>query len=1700
MPNQNNIEKQTPIVSKIVAGRYLVERELGKGGMGRVFVVKDMHRDGESLALKLLSDAVKHERVAEQFVNEFRLLKRLDRSELVKVFDYGVSKQFGAFFTMEYVTWKSLNEQPKDLSSDHLIRVLYDLARALSILHSSQIAHYDLKPNNIFIDWDRLDTDAPSAESIVKLADLGMAGSVVRDSASERWGSYLFSAPEMFGHDRIDLRADIYSYGMIALYMILGDEAFNSRMASSRESTSIGLLHSISDFNPGYVPASVASTLFKCTNPESGFRPSNIDHIIEVLSPHVEDKLRQRNPKLASEFIGRTGSLRFLGSVFHNVCLGEQWVFAINGEESSGKSRLIEEFAFQKQIDGFEVIRLEGSNLEPLLISLSESQIKLDNSSTLIDTSITPSDVQLMSLLESRNSTAPVVVTWDRFDQASKEIKNLMKIICLKYPDTAILWLLETREDIAAFVDLGYSDRFVRRNVKPLLQAEVETFIGRVLDKPLGWKLLSEQVFALSQGKPGLVIYILNRLIDSQQIVFSNQKWYIIAEDLDLKKSSIDTVIQGSLKKASRAAKWALEWLSVLCKSIEVNDLKNVLEFSDEEWIGIYRELNSAGFVHVTSGFLSFKQEILREVVYRSIPTDSRRRLHHLVGRWLEDDMKVANDFSSLQIIAHHYQIAAENRSFLRVIKLLLDISGSARNLQLIPELYEDTLKNFRHHLKEAHQYRCIELLANHNMRLKQFEVAADLFKHLIDARAFKNLEYPGFLELRLGLCYSYLSEYDKGEKVLSRAYANLIKFDPSAAGDALALLVKLHYHRNSLKRSNRLLDSYLRLIDSLEEPDHRLSHQLKCSILLKNNHRHEEAAQLLESIRMEYPNPWQSKKIFSVYLTDFQLAFYQGDKVRTKELLAKLDHNIPLDNPVKNELWKVRFYQGMAQLMAGNLQKGLGQVENLIQKLRMHADPRKQASLMINLVRIYYHCGNYWKGMQYIKRGIRLVNKTETTHIKAVYILWAARFMHQMGKDPNRLIAYALKLAKIADRPSSNFWISVLLIEHYWVANEEKSIEPDFMDLQNNIVGSTQAEYPKPLLELLKMTSVSIMLNSDEILSKIEAIETEQIDINDMIARAQCNHILMVLKIKLENRSQAHRHFRHAIKLYRKSESIYMIAKCQEDYGKACLRWGDVEEGKLHLDQAWQTYIGLNLQVPECLTSAMISDETKLIRKDSMLNVNRLKDLSDILEMLNGMESPDKITSKLLDIALQSVDAKRGMIFFKNARSGKLSKRASMRIGIKEGVDISRTIVDQVFRSGEAIYHNDALVDNYLSTLDSIRLNKIRAVACMPIVSKGEIEGVLYLDNSGSVKPFSEIDKSYLGILSNVIGLILSHTRLIEELSIDIKTMQSKVDRTEGYDEFKGNAKPVKEIYRILHYLKESDTSVLILGESGTGKELIARIINRESSRSSKPFYAISCAALPDQLLDSMLFGHCKGAFTDAKSDHAGFFEQASGGTIFLDEVDKMSFAMQSKLLRVLQEGEYYRLGETKIRKTDIRVIAAGKNNLPQMAEEGAFRQDLYFRLYVVRLILPPLRERVEDIPLLIKHFLQKYGTFDGRVIAISTAAESALIKYRWLGNVRQLENTIRGAIIFAHERGIIEFDHLPEEIREEFNSSGRDIQNHREHMEQTEEKHILFALEVSHWNISETAKRLQIHRSTVIKKMQKYKISRPDTSIGEN
>ncbi|MFT7677304.1 MAG: transcriptional regulator with GAF, ATPase, and Fis domain [Planctomycetota bacterium] len=522
-----------------------------------------------------------------------------------------------------------------------------------------------------------------------------------------------------------------------------------------------------------------------------------------------------------------------------------------------------------------------------------------------------------------------------------------------------------------------------------------------------------------------------------------------------------------------------------------------------------------------------------------------------------------------------------------------------------------------------------------------------------------------------------------------------------------------------------------------------------------------------------------------------------------------------------------------------------------------------------------------------------------------------------------------------------------------------------------------------------------------------------------------------------------------------------------------------------------------------------------------------------------------------IVDAAVSLVGGERGFLLMEDearrAERPEIADVDHMTVSVARSFDhsdvvvprsrLSMGIAGRVVADGNPLLSLDAGQDDRFEAMASVEDLRLRSVMCLPIHVEGRVEGVLYVDNRLQFGAFNEEDMELVELFAAQASIAVQQARLVQELrernhrlensglqierlnkqlgrkvkdrDLELAVVRAELGRERGrydYNSIVGASNSMRSIFQQLDRIIESELPVLIHGESGTGKELIARAIHFNGGRSKKAFVTENCAALPDTLLESELFGHVRGAFTGAYKTKKGLLEQADGGTLFLDEIGDMSPEMQKKLLRVLQEGELRVLGSDRIIKVDVRILTASHRNLEEMVREGTFREDLYYRIAVLAVNLPSLRERRDDIPLLAEHLLIRAARDAGREApALPHDVMACLVSHDWPGNVRELENEMRRLIVLA--TGEVLPEHLSEGVREGRTKGGDSLPGAavlesgdiRSAVADLERRSIEAALAQAGGNKSQASKALGISRFALQRKLEKYGLAKKKSEVAD-
>ena len=503
------------------------------------------------------------------------------------------------------------------------------------------------------------------------------------------------------------------------------------------------------------------------------------------------------------------------------------------------------------------------------------------------------------------------------------------------------------------------------------------------------------------------------------------------------------------------------------------------------------------------------------------------------------------------------------------------------------------------------------------------------------------------------------------------------------------------------------------------------------------------------------------------------------------------------------------------------------------------------------------------------------------------------------------------------------------------------------------------------------------------------------------------------------------------------------------------------ITRSTVRLQQADAFYLN-----PEKVLAALPATE-RVVR-----DLNALLKISTTLNSIKGLR---ELQYKLLEMILEVIPARREAILLTDETQETFASVCGWNrlAGPDDSIKVSKTITNQVLHEVVALLSNDILENQSAAGTPSLVASSVCSLICVPLVVFNNPIGVIYVD---TVDPTTRFDEGHLQMLTAIAGtaaVAIENARHVDSLTGENKRLQEEIQLEHR---MVGESPRMRDVYAFLAKVAPAESTVLIRGESGTGKELAAHAIHSNSTRSTKPFIAINCATLSETLLESELFGHQKGAFTGAIAQKRGKLEVANGGTVFLDEVGELTPMIQAKLLRVLQERQFERVGGSHPINVDVRIIAATNKDLEDAMKNGNFRKDLYYRLNVVSITMPPLRERGMDIPLLANYFVAKYSKqCKRRISGIAPEARAALQSHDWPGNVRELENAIERALVLGSTEVIMPED-LPESLLES-EAIGSPSSGYYESLKEMKRQLIIRTLAQTGGSYTEAAKLLGIH-----------------------
>ncbi|MFQ6081764.1 MAG: sigma 54-interacting transcriptional regulator [Candidatus Aminicenantia bacterium] len=1562
-------------------------------------------------------------------------------------------------------------------AKEDFISIAFQLANALSFLHQQEIIHRDISLNNIIL----------TPEGRIYLADLDFCWSISsRQSKRIVVGTFPYLKPEIIQRkEYYTYQSDLYALGIVLLESYLG-EKFVQKTPDFRINQEIDLVEE----------TGIQRLIEKLLGMERKKYEKGKDFLLDLLIYIQKNKISLEKIPLeyliGFTFLEERREEKILKGILAQVEDSHSRIAVLIGEKECGKTSLLNNFWLRNKSSSSLGVFLKGEKFFSFLNSLSQQLKFLISEENLFSIndffrlrenqnldSLTFSQSAKFSFFEemlsclkqiiAKTKCSSFIFIVDDIDQSDSLLKECLDYLTKNSQKLPILYIFSVSNQ-NSFLSSDFSEIRIK-------QLSLEQYERTVYFPFSTKKGFFKYLYLKSSGHPFYFVEILREFLKTKEkcldFLLSEEQSY----DFSFVKSPvIRDLYQKKVSRLNPIEKELLEFCSFFPDKFEIDQISY-----QKPYPNIQKSLSRLvefGFIkRVDEDKYCFLQP-WKDLIYSQISKEKRKEIHANLAH------QAVKEGLSKSTIAFHF---LHSQDCSKGIKFALEAAIEGKE-KLI---HEDGLNILEQYLT------VVDSIQDNCLKSKYFFLKGELnllagnfYKSQEDLEKALQFSIPGEIEqgeIRLNLARALYGsqKYELALKVLmeNKNYLDELTF----SSEIESLRIKNNYllaknlwlTGQTQKAINELQNSYHQALnfDELLAAKGRLDLGY---FLIMRGEKEEAEKHLNECLKIFE----QYEKIDETGFCQLYLAYLEREKRHWKESLILLEKAHKSFSMARDlfSLAKVSSDLGRHYLTMENWEEAKNWFEKSEELFSQINNPRGITLAKFNLGEVALHEGEWHQAEEIFRESLNLDRKSGNQWSVA-YDLNSLGYLYYLKGQFNsaeECLKEGVKIFQSLEgfQEEADCWSK---LAELYIEKKEYQIARDCISQGSKIVQNINSAELK-----LKFGFLSGMLafyQNDLIAEKIVSdilTEAQEMGIKSLVGRAW---LLKGKVLKDKHPREAKAAFLEGIRIFKKLKDPYWQAEAFIDYYQVfpdLLSQSSARANLLWAKDTLKKLASFKANSAEELISHYLPQEaiTYQIKEEATEWVGRS------LPALQQLQPPSGILNQLLDLILQEIPAERAAAFLLDDQ-GEIVYRKSRNKNIDEQ-DISISLIKRSFREKRALILNNLKTDPQFKDNESVIIHDLDSVVCLPLTIEGKTAGVIYLDRKIGFRPFSHRDVEFLIAISTPISLVLKN-------SLEFQTLREKLDAKYKFPII-GQSRQMERVFSIMDRVKDLDVPVLISGESGTGKELIARAIHYQGARKNKEFVAVNCSALPENLLEAELFGYIKGAFTGANRDRKGLIEEAEGGTFFLDEIGDLSLSLQSKLLRVLQEKEIRRIGENKTRKINVRFISATNKNLDREIEKGNFREDLYYRIKVIPIEVPPLRKRREDIPLLADHFLKKYSQQMGKErVYFSPEAIEMLINYSWPGNIRELENEIQRILVFLGEETLIKKEHLsfkiiPEEEREITFDSYPNLSQARE---QFEKNFVLQALVRNNYNQSKTARNIGLSRQGLLKAMKKYNIA---------
>jgi Nif-specific regulatory protein len=1724
-------------------GDVLLEGEIARTAQAAIYRVRTGAAGGAALALKVALRPGDPEDLA-RFRHEVRLLSEARHPNVVEVYDFGVLPGDFPFLTMELLSGERLADRLRGRGWDAFYDAAIQAAAGLAHIHRQGVVHMDLKPANLGVTAGA-GADASGERLTLKILDFGLAQEV-RGALDRRIrGTLAYTAPEVLLQDSYDHRADLYSLGMTLYELATGTlPSAGTDMAAIRFHLE-GELPDPRSVRPD-LPPELARILVRLLQRDPGARYASAGRLLLDLGQAAGRPLDaaalsfSEGRVLASRLVGRAEVLGRLRAAFAAAAEGHGGAIQLEGGEGIGKSRLLREFRLLASIEGARVGRGTGlaehsQPLGPFLDALKGAglEIKTTGAEAPAGEADSRERYRLYQEISQRlaaqaASGPPILLLIDDLHLAGRESGELLTFLAEDLRGSRVLLVAARRPDgLRREPDPASALAVV--HLPPLDRKET----ARLVDACLGTSNLPASFYAWiwdhSEGVPAEVQQLLRQLVGDQVLQYRDGEW----------KPSLNALTRwGSSPEAREEHGWQrvtalpaperelLDAAAVAADPFPLGLLAALVAGDPQE---IYERLSTLvdqghleRLEEAEGTFYRIPQRPYRQMLYATLEPERRVTLHRRLGALLEERLR-QGEMGLVTAVSEHFWRGGER----------------GRSLPYLLWAAEEAAGVYAHAEAAGFYGRAAEAAAEAD----DGEMAAQALSAQAEA-----LTAAGSFPRALKIYHELLRRPD-----LDRASANGRAFLARLQLRKGRLHTRLAEHEAALASH----EEGLRQLEGLRQPDLEIDLLHGKALALRDLADGEAAFRSARSALAQAGREGLDRQRANLLNTlgnlvgargDFRLAgrlirraLWAAERAEDEVLGLRLRNNLGNVlwktghfDPARdlysrnlafcertNDVWGQLFALNNLAILEGSRGNWMAAREPLTRSLelaRRLGARETEAMQRLNLGEVEEILGNWPRAQRHYERALKLLEETpdHADRFTVLYQLASLDRKRGHGAEAEQRAREALAGAEASgDRD--------LLAQCYLLVGQILKDRESLDEADTHLRRALELATESGSRPLLARTHISLADRA------LRCAEIEDAERHAAEARAQIErlgdrfHLAKLLTVEARIASahdeveNAERLFSEGVRLFEELETPYEHARSLYEWG---LRTWNVDTALRRLRRALSGFERLGADTE----SRRASGALERIREHQRFSVGRGASaiLYEVGKVINSSLDLQEVLSRTMDLVLERLGAQRGMIVLCDRLTRDLDIAVVRNIGKdgggdgSEGRKLSESVVRRVIDTREPVLAVDALSDGRFAGSESIIARHILSILCVPLAIRDRMAGAIYVDHCESRHLFGQSDLEFLVAFADQAAVAIENARLYSELDAsrlrlkeENDSLRNEILSSHNLGSMIGKSRQMVELKQMIDRVAQSPSTVLIRGESGTGKGLVARIVHSISPRRQAPFIHFNCAALPETLVESELFGHEKGSFTGATGQKPGRFELANHGTIFLDEIGKVSLGVQSKLLRVVEEKEFERVGGTRTMHVDVRVITATNLDLEDAILRNEFREDLFYRLNILPIVLPPLRERKEDIPYLVQHFLAKISRDQGRPPKeLDPAALDLFYAYDWPGNVRELEAAVHRSFVLSSSDVLTVDDfgwialHVegkgatarPPEVPGTTPTIHLAEGGYEEALDRYDRQLIAAGLAQSNGRIRETARLLGIARNTLRAKMKRYGLSGGD------